>query len=217
VHKKIENFVKFIKMLDKKIYLSYYIINSLYFGDFMDYCRCTDEELVRLIIDGNDECLHILINKYTGIIKSKALLLCPLADADDMLQEGIIALYSAVVVFDNSLSSFATFANLCIERSLISAYRKLFNKKQVPENVLVSLEDNEKPVTVTPESLIIEKEECLAFTEKIKGVLSDFELKVLYQYLCNNSYEAIAEHLGVDKKAVNNAMVRLRKKIRAIR
>ena len=87
----------------------------------------------------------------------------------------------------------------------------------MPENVLVSLEDNEKPVTVTPESLIIEKEECLAFTEKIKGVLSDFELKVLYQYLCNKSYEAIAEHLGVDKKAVNNAMVRLRKKIRAIR
>lgn len=182
----------------------------------MDFSRCTDEELVKQIVDGNDESLHILIEKYTGLIKKKAMSLCPLADADDMLQEGIIALYSAVVVYDNSLSSFSTFANLCIERSLISAYRKLFNKKQVPENVIVSIEDNEKPVIVTPESLLIEKEERLVFTEKIKEVLSDFELKVLYQYLTNNSYDIIAEHLSVDKKAVNNAMVRLRKKIRAI-
>lgn len=176
----------------------------------------TDEQLVKLIIAGSSEGLHTLINRYIGAIKYKASVLCPYADTDDMVQEGIIALYSAVNVYDETLSSFSTFANLCIERSMITAYRKLFSKKQVPEAVKVSFDNIEKPVTVTPESLIIEKEECMAFTDKIKSVLSHFEYKVLCEYLNSSSYETVAQHLGVTVKSVNNAMVRLRKKIRAI-
>ena len=115
------------------------------------------------------------------------------------------------------MSSFSTFANLCIERSLISAYRKLFNKKQIPENAKVPLEETQAPAILSPELLLIEKEECLALTENIKNLLSDFELKVLFQYLNNASYDLIAQKLGVDNKSVSNAMVRLRKKIRAIK
>ena len=182
----------------------------------MDYSQYSDEKLVSQISNGNMESLPFLIEKYIGIIRKKAEILCPFADADDMVQEGIIALYSAVNVYDESLSSFSTFANLCIERSLITAYRKIFSKKQIPKSETVSLDTVEKPVTVTPETLLIEKEECLAFTEKIKSSLSAFEYKVLCEYLNNNSYEVIAENLGTDKKAVNNAMLRLRNKIRAI-
>ena len=72
----------------------------------MDYCRKTDEELVELIKNGDNECLHILIDKYNGLIRKKASILCPFADTDDMVQEGIIALYSAVNVYDQELSSF---------------------------------------------------------------------------------------------------------------
>ncbi len=182
----------------------------------MDFCQNTDEQLVKLIIAGNSDSLHTLIDKYLGIIRKKASILCPFADIDDMVQEGIIALYSAVNVYDESLSSFSTFANLCIERSMITAYRKLFSKKQVPETARVSFDYLEKPVTVTPESLIIEKEECLAFTEKIKSVLSHFEYKVLCEYLNHSSYDVISQNLGVNIKSVNNAMVRLRRKIKAI-
>ena len=183
----------------------------------MDFTQYSDEELVLEISNGNMELLHLLIDKYIGVIKKKAMVLCPFADLDDMVQEGIIALYSAVNVYDKSLSSFSTFANLCIERSLITAYRRIFSKKQIPKSETVSLDDAEKPSMVTPETLLIEKEECLAFTEKIKKSLSAFEFKVLCEYLNNNSYDIIAQNLGTDKKAVNNAMLRLRNKIRAIR
>lgn len=183
----------------------------------MDFTQYSDEQLVSQISSGNNELLHILIERYISIIKYKAQILCPFADSDDMVQEGIIALYSAVNVYDESLSSFSTFANICIERSLISAYRKLFNKKQVPKTETVSLDAVEKPVTVTPETVLIEKEECLAFTEKIKNTLSDFEFKVLCEYLNNSSYEQIANKLGVAKKNINNAMLRLRNKIKAIK
>ncbi len=182
----------------------------------MDYCRKTDEELIKLIKNGDNESLQTLIKKYNGIIHKKASVLCPFADTDDMVQEGIIALYSAVNVYDESLSSFSTFANLCIERSMINAYRKIFSKKNISHNTAVSIDEIEKPVTATPESLIIEKEDCLAFTAKIKNALSAFEYKVLCEYLNNRSYDVIALNLNSDKKAIDNAMVRLRHKIKAI-
>lgn len=183
----------------------------------MDFTQYSDEQLVLEISRGNNELLHILIERYLNIIKYKAQILCPFADADDMLQEGIIALYSAINVYDNSLSSFSTFANLCIERSLISAYRKLFNKKQIPKAETVSLDTVQKTDTTTPETVLIEKEECLAFTEKIKESLSSFEYNVLCEFLNNNSYEVIAKNLNVTKKVVNNAMLRIRNKIKAIK
>ncbi len=183
----------------------------------MDYCQFSDEKIVSLIKSGDNNFLHILINKYVGIIRHKASLLCPFADIDDMVQEGIIALYSAINVYDETLSSFSTFANLCIERGLITAYRKLFNKKQVPSSETIPFEEYEKPIEITPESLIIEKEECMIFIEKIQNTLSAFEYKVLCEFLNNGSYDSIADKLSVDTKAVNNAMVRLRHKIKAIK
>lgn len=182
----------------------------------MEYCRFTDEQLVKLIKAGNNDCLHTLINRYSNTIKYKAASLCDFSDYDDMVQEGIIALYSAVNVYNETLSSFSTFANLCIERSLITAYRKLFSKKQIPKYAKVSFENIDNLSDNTPESLIIEKEECELFTNRIRTLLSDFEYKVLCEYLVNNSYQVIADSLKTDKKSVNNAMMRLRKKIKAI-
>ena len=183
----------------------------------MDYSLYTDEQLVKIIKAGDEEPLQTLIARYVGAIKAKSSALCPFADFDDMVQVGTIALYSAISVYDENLSNFSTFVNLCIARSLISAYRKLFNKKEVPEHIRVSLDNFENTTTVTPESLLIEKEECDALTKKIKAALSEFEYKVLCEYLNNSSYNVIAAKLSVDKKSVNNAMVRLRSKIKAIK
>lgn len=183
----------------------------------MDSCCKTDDELIVQIKKGDSESLHTLIEKYNGLIRKKATILCPFADIDDMVQEGIIALYSAVNVYDQSLSSFSTFANLCIERSMISAYRKIFSNKNIYQNTAVPINEVEKPVTATPESLIIEKEDCLLFSQKIKNALSDFEYKVLCEYLKNNSYDTIAFNLNSNRKSINNAMVRLRQKIKAIK
>ncbi len=183
----------------------------------MDYSLCTDEQLVKIIVAGDEEPLQTLIARYVGAIKAKAVALCPYADTDDMVQVGTIALYSAISVYDENLSNFSTFVNLCIERSLISAYRKLFNKKEIPEHIKVSLDNFENTTTTTPESLLIEKEECDALTKKIKSTLSDFEYRVLGEFLSNCSYDVIAAKLSVDKKSVNNAMVRIRNKIKAIR
>ena len=189
----------------------------------MEFCQnfqksnLSDEELVIAIKSGSVDLLHILINRYLGLIYNKANSFVSIAEREDIIQEGIIALYSAVNVYDSNISAFYTFANLCIERSMLSYCRKLSCKKQIPNYSLVSLDEgNNNTTTSTPESLIIEKEECLTFTNKIKKTLSSFELKVLSEFLLGNSYEKISQNLNVNVKSVNNAMVRLRNKIRAI-
>ncbi len=178
----------------------------------------SDEELVALINNGSSYYLHHLINRYIGIIKSKIHTFLPQGDTDDMVQEGLIALYSAVQVYKPELSSFSTFASVCIDRALYSYVRTFYRKKQIPQDNLVYFDgcfDVASPST--PETLLIEKEDSGVMSQKIKNSLSTFEYKILLQYLAGNSYENIAKKLNVSSKSVDNAMVRARSKIKAIK
>ncbi len=187
------------------------------FKQNFDYNELSDEEIVFKIKSGCTDLLQVLFKRYLGIIRKKASTNFPSADHDDLIQEGLIALYSATNVFDGSISSFSTFASVCIDRAMCSEYRKLFSKKRVPSNRTVPLDNLDSIISNNnPELQLIEKEECMTFTAKIKNSLSEFEYNVLLLYLVGNSYESIADNFDVDIKSVNNAMSRLRKKIKAI-
>ncbi len=177
----------------------------------------SDEQLVSLINSGSSYCLHHLINRYIGIIKTKVHTFLPQGDIDDMVQEGLIALYSAVQVYNPELSSFATFASVCINRALYSYVRTFYRKKQIPTDNLVYFDGCfDVAAPSTPESLFIEKESTGVLSSKIKSSLSSFEYKILLEYLGGDSYENIAEKLGISSKSVDNAMSRARTKIKAI-
>ncbi len=183
-----------------------------------DINNVSDEQLVLLINDGATYHLHHLINRYIGIIKSKVHTFLPLGDFDDMVQEGLIALYSAVQVYKPEKSSFSTFASVCIDRALYSYIRTFYRKKQIPQDVIVHFDGCfDVAAHGTPETLLIEKEESGVLSAKIKAALSKMEYKILLQYLAGNSYEKIAANLGVSAKSVDNAMARARSKIKAIR
>ena len=68
----------------------------------------------------------------------------------------------------------------------------------------------------SPEAILIEKEESFILTEDIKKILSSLEYKVLIAFIEFNSYDIIAQRLGITVKSVNNTMCRVRKKIREI-
>lgn len=182
------------------------------------YTKLSDEDLVQLIKSGNETPLRVLIKRYIPIIKSKAEKFSFGADMDDFEQEGIMALYSAAGVFNSSISSFKTFACVCIERTMISYLRKAYSKKQIPKEALVYFDDNnEFPDKKTPESMIIEKEESDLLAKRIKEGLSKQEYKVLLLFLQGNSFESIANTLGLSLKAVNNSIYRARKKIEMLK
>lgn len=189
-----------------------------------------DEELVKLIKnENNKEALEFLLNKYKEIVNMKVGKYFIIgAEKEDMVQEGMIGLYKAIKNFEeDKQSSFKSFANLCIERQMITAIKTSNRQKNIPLNSYLSLnistggEDEEgKDLFDVIETNLIEdpldtvtKKEYYTFIEKtIDKSLSDFEKKVLNRFLNGESYEKIATNLDTPVKSVDNAIQRIRKK-----
>ena len=159
----------------------------------------------------------MLLERYISVIRKKAHEYSFNGlDVEDLIQEGTIGLINAVKAYDeNSGVQFSTFANLCIDRSIISAVRKSLRKKQIPSDMLVPLDDDRSAVDYdNPERMIIEKESYDRLMLSVRKMLTLFEFNVLTGYLSGDSYRDIAEKMQCDTKAVDNAMVRIRRKLK---
>lgn len=148
------------------------------------------------------------------------------AERDDIIQEGMIGLYKAIKNFNAEKdSSFKSFANLCIERQLITAIKTSNRQKHIPLNNSISLntnvyEEDETPfidlfdskTIEDPLDTITKKEYYKSVGTKINKYLSNFEKQVLNRYAKGESYVVIAEKLNAPIKSVDNAIQRIRKK-----
>lgn len=193
-----------------------------------NYIDMTDEKLVQIVQSNDNIALDYLIHRYDDIVNMKANKFFMIgAEKEDMIQEGYIGLYKAVKSFDSDKqNSFKTFANLCIERQLITAVKNSNRQKHIPLNSSVSLnasayEDNEDTSIMEvlntkteddPSEIIAKKEYYSLIERKIDESLSDFEKKVLEQYKQGKSYALIAENLGSKVKSIDTAIQRIRKK-----
>lgn len=140
------------------------------------------------------------------------------AELDDLIQEGMIGLYKGIITYDSSKNdSFTNYASLCIKRQIISAIKKSNSLKYSFFQDLISEDDfyiNEIPsIDENPESRIIIKEDFSNLKQEILAKLTDFEKKVLREYLNGKSYDEIALKLGLNKKSVDNALSRIRNKL----
>ena len=105
-------------------------------------------------------------------------------------------------------------AGVCIKRSVIAHLRKNNAQKVIPEDLLLSLEENEIAVQTNPESILIEKENYKALADNIRLELSNLEYSVLQYFLDGKSYREIADLMNITEKSVGNALSRIRKKIK---
>ena len=174
----------------------------------------SDELAVKLINEGEYQLLPVIIEHYMPLIVSTAKGYLPEPYIDDSVQEATIALYNAIKTYDPQKSSFHTFASLCIKRSVIAFARKNGAKKQIPDEMLSSIENTEISDHTTPEAIIIEKEDYDNLTQSIKLELSKMEYEVLQLFLSGMSYSFIAETLSITEKSVDNALSRIRKKLK---
>jgi RNA polymerase sporulation-specific sigma factor len=197
-----------------------------------DYNKLSDEKLLELFKKKNDKtALNFLINRYTDTVNSKvSKYYIAGAEKEDIAQEGLIGLYKAVRNFDESkANSFKTFANLCIERQIITAIKSSNRQKHIPLNTYVSLNNpNYENEDGEPETELLDminsksvedpletvtKNEYYKFLEdSMDKTLSDFEKNVLEQYIQGKSYSEIAKSLDASEKSVDNAIQRIRKK-----
>ena len=188
-----------------------------------------DEELVELAKQGCDAAAEQLIRDYMELVQSKAHLYFMLgADREDIVQEGLIGIYKAIKNYDPTRgASFRTFADLCLNRQMITAIKAAGRKKHSPLNTSLSLDrplaDDESPKTLgetlaagtdtDPEEMLLMGEMAQLLLSSENSLLSDFERRVLEQLLNGLSYRDIATLLGRSDKSVDNAIQRIRRKL----
>ena len=187
------------------------------------YDQCSDEELIARLQNGEKEISDYLMEKYKEFVRKKARTVYLIGgETDDLIQEGMIGLFKAVQDYrPEKEASFRTFAGLCIDRQLYNAIQSSNRQKHLPLNSYVSLseageaEDLEGRWSENPEAVVIDQERTRALAQKIRKTLSPMENKVLKYYMQGYGYVKIAELLGKKPKSIDNALQRIRGKIRS--
>jgi RNA polymerase sigma factor, sigma-70 family len=205
-------------------------MNNNYVNKYTEnYSNMKDEDLIRKIKSGDNDALDYILNKYQEVVNMKVSRYFIIgAEKEDIIQEGLIGLYKAIKSFDpEKQNSFKSFANLCIERQLITAIKSSNRQKHMPLNSYLSLNmsayDNEDDDTSIydifdaniiedPLDTITKKEYYKSVEDIIDKSLSIFEKNVLNELVNGSSYTAIAQKLDSPVKSVDNAIQRIRKK-----
>ena len=188
-----------------------------------------DKDLINEFKAGNDFALEELLKQNKPLINQIARKYFLIgAEIDDLIQEGMIGLYRAIVTFDVSKDiNFKSYAKVCIERAVFNAIKSANSKKNLPLNQSVSLslqddsesdDDDDVVAYITwddsdPECILINRENYSKLFEKATQNLSVFEKNVLKLYLDGLTYAEIAEKLNKSAKSVDNGLTRIKTKI----
>ena len=195
-----------------------------------------EKEISNLIVkaknhdeEAMDELLKIFKPKVIAISREYFLVG---AEFDDLIQEGMIGLYKAIGVYDESKNhSFSAFASLCIHRQLQNAVKNANRKKNSPLNSYLPIkyydgssssdEDSILKLVIVDDSSNIEqnyidKEINTIVMSKVKNILTEEQFKVLKQFLNGDAYSLIAEKNKISPKQVDNMLQAIKKKLRTL-
>lgn len=195
----------------------------------MPYEAFSDEELIEKLRQGENDITDYILEKYKPLVRKKTNAMYLIGgETEDLIQEGMIGLFKAIRDYrPDKDASFYHFAELCINRQLYSALEASNRKKHQPLNSYISLSDRDNQGAVAaellvdqergPEQMVIEQELWEEYKKRLEQNLSKMENKVLQYYLDGNHYIQIAEIMGKSPKSIDNALQRIRQKIRQIK
>ena len=202
--------------------------------EYADYELLSDEELIDRLRGGETAIMDYICDKYKNLVRSKAKSMFILGgDNEDLIQEGMIGLFKAVRDYDIGRdASFLTFADLCVSRQMYTAVQASKRQKHIPLNTYVSLysdstekadkgekqllEALEDRTELNPEEAFLDKERVAYLEKVIDSELSPFEKQVLDLYMTKMPTAQIAKVLGREEKSTDNALQRLKAKIRKL-
>ncbi|MBR1740029.1 MAG: sigma-70 family RNA polymerase sigma factor [Ruminococcus sp.] len=171
----------------------------------------SDEELV-LAARQDKAALSELIARYIGPVRAAAVGMAP-AVSDDLAQEGLMALVNAVKSYSaEEGTSFSAYAGVCIRNRMISARAKYSDESG-------ELDEEELSRTaggIIPEDVVVEQVRMDELYKRMSSALSEREWQVFRLFLAGDTYSGIAKTLGVSIKTVDNAMQRVRRKLKAL-
>jgi RNA polymerase sporulation-specific sigma factor len=190
----------------------------------------SDLDLVAAAQVGNADAFDVLVERYRRFVRSRSRGYFLMGgDREDLEQEALIGFYKAVRDFRTEhQASFRGFAELCINRQLITAIKTATRKKHQPLNQSVSFsakraDDGEErsdddlmyaaDLLSDPAEQLVANEDVATTHAALADSLSPLEVEVLTRYVAGASYEVIAEEVGRHVKAVDNALQRVKRKL----
>ncbi|MDD2435064.1 MAG: sigma-70 family RNA polymerase sigma factor [Bacilli bacterium] len=198
----------------------------------MNYRDYNDNELISYIKENNEEANNIIFEKYRPLIigaSQKMFNYCKNSglELNDLIQEGMLGLNQAINSFDTTRDiTFYTYAKTCIERKIVSLVVASRRLKHKILNESISLEvynDSEEIVSLdkllgdnsyNPENIIFDMEKNNELIDQIEKNLTSFEQQVFELKINNFNYNEIAEILDKDSKSIDNALQRIKTKIK---
>ena len=179
----------------------------------MPYEAFSDEELIEKLRQGENDITDYILEKYKPLVRKKTNAMYLIGgETEDLIQEGMIGLFKAIRDYrPDKDASFYHFAELCINRPL-NSYISLSDQDNQGAVAAELLVDQERG----PEQMVIEQELWEEYKKRLEQNLSKMENKVLQYYLDGNHYIQIAEIMGKSPKSIDNALQRIRQKIRQI-
>ena len=154
------------------------------------------------------------------------------AEFDDLIQEGMIGLYKAIRIYDETKNhSFSAFASLCIHRQIQNAVKNANRKKNTPLNSYIPIkyydgsnvsdEDSVLRLVIADENSDIEQnyideEINTIMLSKVKDILTDEQFNILKLFINGDSYFEIANKTNLTTKKVDNTLQAIKKKLKTI-
>ena len=180
-------------------------------------------DLIIAARNGDQEAFSCIFHQYLPLIRKTLSSFAASFDAlerEDALQEALIALYQAVQSYRGDGVAFGAYAGVCIKNRLIS-YLRSEKKSQQSSWVLISeLADGESAdiidTAATPEQSFIDREAFHTFFQTIMANFTSLEKRVFLLYVDGYSYKEIANSLNISEKSVDNAITRLRTKLKKL-
>lgn len=198
----------------------------------MEYRDYNDYELLSYISENNEDAHEIIFKKYEPMITSTARKMyryCKNSglELNDLIQEGMIGLSQAIEHFkEQKDASFYTFAKTCVDRKIISLVVSSTRLKHKILNESLSLEITDQdgktiPLenilsdeSYNPENMLLDSEYETELLTNISQKLTDFEKQVFELKMNDFNYKEIANILDKSPKAIDNALQRIRIKIK---
>lgn len=179
-----------------------------------------EEELVWLAHEGDQNATEFIIDRYKPYVLNRArTYFVAGADKEDVMQEGMIGLLKAIRDYRaDKRTAFKPFVEVCVTRQIITAVKAATRNKHNILNGSVSLEaevGDGRGTTLSeqiPDNRMATPQDFVGIEGMLSG-LSELENDVMRFYLEGRSYQEIGEAVGMNRKAVDNAIQRIRIKI----
>ncbi|MGN1135758.1 MAG: sigma-70 family RNA polymerase sigma factor [Oscillospiraceae bacterium] len=184
----------------------------------------SDNELIAAIHrdsgrQGKDskDAVSIIISRYMKLVLKRAHTYSDnCSDLEDLTQEGLLALCNAIESFScENGAKFSSFADTCVTNRIRTAAAAIAKHKENDISVIAD-ENDIADADSSPENICLEKENDSSIRRKVESVLAPMEVKVFELYFDGRSYREIADILGISEKSVDNAVFRIRKKLKML-